>query len=280
MPPSSLPPLSARGVAEELSALTGLEKLAYGRTVLFLLELLVLIVTYTAARWLLKRLVRRIGEQLAGRAAAEHQATRVRSLAGLLQNTADFVLCFIFIVSGLSLVGINITAIVGTASVAGLAFGFGAQKLVKDVITGYFLLLEDQYVAGDYITIGAVSGTVEELGMRITRIRDDDGKLYILSNGDIAQVCNHSRGLVGASFELSVGAAEDITAVTKIIEETLALQNLPERPHVEGITAADATKTTLRITFKAPHGKRPAQLLPPLRSTLRDALLAANITLA
>ena len=280
MPPSSLPPLSARGVAEELSALTGLERLAYGRTVLFLLELLVLIVTYTAARWLLKRLVRRIGEQLAGRAAAEHQATRVRSLAGLLQNTADFVLCFIFIVSGLSLVGINVTAIVGTASVAGLAFGFGAQKLVKDVITGYFLLLEDQYVAGDYITIGAVSGTVEELGMRITRIRDDDGKLYILSNGDIAQVCNHSRGLVGASFELSVGAAEDITVVTKIIEETLATQNLPAPARVEGITLADATKTTLRISFKAPHAQRPAQLLPHLRTTLREALLAANITLA
>ena len=280
MPPSSLPPLSARGVAEELSALTGLERLAYGRTVLFLLELLVLIVTYTAARWLLKRLVRRIGEQLAGRAAAEHQATRVRSLAGLLQNTADFVLCFIFIVSGLSLVGINVTAIVGTASVAGLAFGFGAQKLVKDVITGYFLLLEDQYVAGDYITIGAVSGTVEELGMRITRIRDDDGKLYILSNGDIAQVCNHSRGLVGASFELSVGAAEDITVVTKIIGETLATQSLPEPARVEGITLADATKTTLRISFKAPRAQRPAQLLPHLRGALRDALLAANITLA
>ena len=184
------------------------------------------------------------------------------------------------IVSGLSLVGINVTAIVGTASVAGLAFGFGAQKLVKDVITGYFLLLEDQYVAGDYITIGTVTGTVEELGMRITRIRDDDGKLYILSNGDIAQVCNHSRGLVGASFELSVGAAEDIAAVTKIIEETLATQNLPAPARVEGITLADATKTTLRITFKAPHGQRPAQILPHLRATLRDALLAANITLA
>ena len=280
MPPTALPPLSTRGVAEELSSLLGLEKLAFGRTILFILELLILVVFYIAARWLLKRLVRRIGEQLAVRAAAEHQATRVRSLAGLLQNTADFVLGFVFIVSALSLIGINITAIVGTASVAGLAFGFGAQKLVKDVITGYFLLLEDQYVSGDYVTIGTVSGTVEELGMRITRIRDDDGKLYILSNGDIAQVCNHSRGLVGASFELSVGAAEDINAVTQLIEQALATQNLPVPGRVEGITAADATKTTLRISFKAPHGQRPGQLLPPLRTTLRDALLAANITLA
>ena len=116
--------------------------------------------------------------------------------------------------------------------------------------------------------------------MRITRIRDDDGKLYILSNGDIAQVCNHSRGLVGSSFELSVGAAEDIATVTKIIVETLATQSLPEPARVEGITLADATKTTLKITFKAPKGQRPAQLLPHLRGALRDALLAANITLA
>ncbi|MBB6051603.1 mechanosensitive ion channel family protein [Armatimonas rosea] len=278
--PTPKPPVSTRGVVEELSELTGLERLAYRQIVLFLLEFVLLIGLYIGLRWLLKRGVRRVGEQLANKAATEHQAARVRSLATILQHTLHFVLAFVFIVSALSLLGINVAPIIGTASVAGLAFGFGAQKLVKDVITGYFLLLEDQYVAGDYVTIGAVTGVVEELGMRITRIRDDDGKLYILSNGDIASVCNHSRGLVGASFELSVAAAEDIAAVTKLIEETLAQQNLPEPPRVEGVTLADAAKTTLKITFKAPKGQRPAQLLPHLRATLRDALLAAKITLA
>jgi moderate conductance mechanosensitive channel len=245
-----------------------------------MLELIFLVFLYIGVRWLLKRGVRRVGEQLAAKAGSEHQAARVRSLATVLQHTAHFVLVFVFIVSGLGLLGINITPIIGTASVAGLAFGFGAQKLIKDVITGYFLLLEDQYVVGDYVTIGTVTGTVEELGMRITRIRDDDGKLYILSNGDIAQVCNHSRGLVGTSFELSVAATEDIATVTKLIEATLAKQGLPEPARVEGISLADATKTTLRISFKAPRGQRPTQLLPHLRATLRDALLAANITLA
>jgi moderate conductance mechanosensitive channel len=274
------PPVSARGLVEEFSELTGLYGLPYRQIVLFILELMLLIAFYLAVRWLLKRGVRRIGEQLASKAATEHQAARVRSLATILQHTLHFVLAFVFIVSALSLIGINVTPIIGTASVAGLAFGFGAQKLIKDVITGYFLLLEDQYVVGDYVTIGTVTGVVEELGMRITRIRDDDGKLYILSNGDIAQVCNHSRGLVGASFELSVAAAEDIGAVTKLIEETLATQNLPQPARVEGVTLADATKTTLKIAFKAPKGQRPAQLLPHLRSTLRDALLAAGVTLA
>jgi len=275
--PTQLVP--TRDAAELVSARLHLGVLE-SRVVLVLLELVFLVFLYIGVRWLLKRGVRRIGNRLAAKAPTEHQAARVRSLSTVLQHTLHFVLASVFVVSGLSLLGINVTPIIGTASVAGLAFGFGAQKLIKDVITGYFLLLEDQYVVGDYVTIGTVTGVVEELGMRITRIRDDDGKLYILSNGDIAQVCNHSRGLVGISFELSVGAAEDIATVTKIIEETLTAQSLPEMPRVEGITAADATKTTLRITFKAPHGKRPAQLLPSLRSTLRDALLAANITLA
>ncbi len=250
------------------------------RVALVVLELVFLVFLYIGVRWLLKRGVRRVGEQLASKANNEHQAARVLSLATVFQHTLHFIVAFVFIVSGLSLLGINITPIIGTASVAGLAFGFGAQKLIKDVITGYFLLLEDQYVVGDYVTIGTVTGVVEELGMRITRIRDDDGKLFILSNGDIAQVCNHSRGLVGASFELSVAATEEIATVTRIIETTLAAQNLPEAAHVEGITLADGAKTTLKITFKAPHGKRPAQLLPHLRGALREALLAANITLA
>ena len=283
MPPTPSPSakqlVPTRDAAELLADRLGLGVLE-SRVALVVLELVFLVLFYIGVRWLLKRGMRRVGEQLASKATNAHQAARVRSLTTVLQHTIHFVMAFVFIVSGLSLLGINIAPIIGTASVAGLAFGFGAQKLVKDVITGYFLLLEDQYVAGDYVTIGAVTGTVEELGMRITRIRDDDGKLYILSNGDIAQVCNHSRGLVGASFELSVGAAEDITVVTKLIEETLTAHHLPEPPHVEGITLADATKTTLKITFKAPKGQRPAQLLPHLRATLRDALLAANITLA
>ena len=284
MPPTPAPspkPLvvPTRDAVELVADRLGLGVLE-SKIALVLVELVLLVLLYLGLRWFLKRVVRRVGEQLALRATAEHQAARVRSLATILQHTLHFVLAFVFIVSALSLLGINVTPIIGTASVAGLAFGFGSQKLVKDVITGYFLLLEDQYVVGDYITIGAVTGTVEELGMRITRIRDDDGKLHILSNGDIVQVCNHSRGLVGASFELSVGAAEDIAVVTKLIEATLAAQNLPEAAHVEGVTLADATKTTLKITFKAPRGQRPTQLVPQLRSTLRDALLAANITLA
>jgi len=88
--------------------------------------------------------------------------------------------------------GVNIVPLITTASVAGLAVGIGAQKLVRDWISGIFILIEDQYGVGDKVTVNAVTGLVEELGMRTTRIRDENGNLYIISNGDISQVCNHS----------------------------------------------------------------------------------------
>lgn len=280
--PSPTPVLvPTRGIAQELAEATGLGG-PQARLLAFGVELLLLVLCYLLARWALVRVVHQLGERIATREIGP-RAARVRTLAGLLNNTAEFVLGFVFLVSGLSLFGVNVAAILGTASVAGLAFGFGAQKLVKDVITGYFLLLEDQYAVGDYVTIGTVSGTVEELGMRITRVRDDDGRLFILSNGDIAQVCNHSRGPVGGSFEVSIGVHEDVATAVTALETALvpvaATLGLVEPPRVEGISAADATKTTLRLSFKVAANHRPAQVLPRLRQAAREALLEAQLAL-
>ncbi len=122
------------------------------------------------------------------------QASRIKTLAGLVKSSLIYILNFVFGIMLLRALRLDPIPLLTTASVAGLAVGFGAQKLVKDMISGFFILLENQYGIGDYVTIGAVTGTVEEVGLRTTRIRDDSGKLYILSNGDISQVCNQSRG--------------------------------------------------------------------------------------
>ena len=130
--PSPTPVLvPTRTVAEELAEATGLVG-SHARLLAFGVELLLLILTYFVARWTLVRVVRQLGERIAAREDAA-RAARVRTLAGLLNNTAEFILGFVFLVSGLSLIGVNVAAILGTASVAGLAFGFGAQKLVKDL---------------------------------------------------------------------------------------------------------------------------------------------------
>ena len=90
--------------------------------------------------------------------------------------------------------GKTLVPLLSFASVLGLAIGFGAQRLVRDVITGMFILGEDQFDVGDHVTIGTVTGVVESIELRVTRIRDNQGHLYVIANGDITQVSNASRG--------------------------------------------------------------------------------------
>jgi small conductance mechanosensitive channel len=273
--------LQTQDLAQDTLTLLGLSALPHQRLLLLLIEVVVLLGIYSVARGVLGRLTRRIADRLTTDDGA-HRA-RTRTLVSLLHSVLSFVLGFVLLVSLLSLFGVNIAAIVGTASVAGLAFGFGAQKLVKDVITGFFILLEDQYAVGDYVTIGAVSGTVQELGMRITRIRDDDGRLYILSNGDIATICNQSRGTIAGSFEVAISAAASTADAIFAMEARLAPLSesleLATPARVEGIVSADAAKTVLKVGFHAPIGRRPGAFLMPLREAAVEALRSAQIPL-
>jgi small conductance mechanosensitive channel len=248
--------------------------------------LLLLAVAFLLVRAVVLRAVRHATETVAAREETSgnlSRASRLRTLAGLTRSVILWTLGFIFAVSALSVIGVNVAGIVGTAGVAGLAFGFGAQKLVKDVITGWFLLMEDQYAVGDYVTVNGITGIVEELAMRTTRIRDDEGKLYILSNGDIAQVCNQSRGPVAGSFEVSVAASADPKRAEEVLNTALAAQGetlgLAQAAKVEGITQADAAKTTFRIGFRSSAGHRPNTAALQLREVARRALREADIPL-
>jgi moderate conductance mechanosensitive channel len=269
-------PLTTQDMAQDLLAFLGLEKLRHARLLLVTIELVLLFALWLSLRTLVTRLIRRV---VAGRG----DTARMRTLAGMAESLAQFALGFTFVVSVLALMGVNVAAILGTASVAGLAVGFGSQKLVKDVITGFFLLLEDQYAVGDYVTIGTASGTVEEVGMRITRLRDDDGRLFILSNGDIATVCNHSRGPVQGTLDLPLGPMADVVQTSTVLVEALAKAQatlgLPKPPTIEGVVSAEATRTVIRITFIAPLGQRPTQIALKLRELARTALTDAGIPL-
>jgi len=161
----------------------------------------VLILALIAGYFLVRALVNRVVDASIARLVTRQErdgqgvdgANRLRTLQGLAKNLCGVALFFILIVMVMDAVGANVSGIVATAGVGGLALGFGAQKLVKDVISGFFFIVENQFVVGDYVTIGAATGVVEEVGMRITRIRDDEGKVWILANGDITTVVNHSR---------------------------------------------------------------------------------------
>ncbi len=260
-------------------------------------KLALLFLLFFALNTALRVLIGRASDRFAARRGAAMnptQAARLRTLATLGQSASYYTLLFLFVVGALGVLGVNVLGLVGTAGVAGIAIGFGAQKMVKDVFSGFFILLEDQFGVGEYVTAGGngiagggVTGTVEELGMRSTRIRDDDGKLYILSNGDITQVCNYSRGTVAHSFEIGVAATVDITAATHLLNDALASASetlaLAEPAHVAGVSATDGLKTTLKISFRTvvpTDAKRPADMILALREAGRAALIAAGIALA
>lgn len=161
-----------------------------------LIKIVAIIVGYVVLRLVLGRITRGVLSaglaKLSGEVLKARQA-RVRALGSMLSSAIDFVLGFVAIIMILQAAGLNIVPILTTAGVAGVAVGFGAQKLVRDVISGFFILMDDLYGVGDSVTINGVTGAVEAVGMRTTRIRDESGKLYIISNGDIGMVCNNSR---------------------------------------------------------------------------------------
>jgi len=117
---------------------------------------------------------------------------REQTLLKLLENTISYVVYFSAILAILQEFNIDVKGLLAGAGVLGLAVGFGAQSLVKDVISGFFILFEDQFSVGDYVKIGTAEGSVEEIGLRTTKIKNFTGELYILPNGTISQVVNYS----------------------------------------------------------------------------------------
>ena len=143
---------------------------------------------------------------------------RVNTLGQMIKSLVKNFLYFIAIVIILDMFDINTTSILATAGIGGLAIGFGAQSLVKDFITGVFILWEDQYAVGDYIKIENFEGVVEELGIRVTKLRDFSGELHIIPNGNIKIVTNKTRGPMRALVKISIAYEEDIDKVIKVLE--------------------------------------------------------------
>ncbi|HOF89404.1 MAG TPA: mechanosensitive ion channel, partial [Armatimonadota bacterium] len=214
-------------------------------------------------------------------------ARRVATLHGLLTSALSYLVYFVAIILTLFVVGVTwkgLAPLLGAASVLGLAIGFGAQKLVRDVITGLFILGEGQFDVGDWVTIGAVTGRVAEIGLRVTRIIDEQGRLYVIANGDISQVFNASRGPVKQALEFTLaraGAVEEAAAlVRRAAEEALAALGLPPgegdaAPSVL-VTNVTAAAVTLRLTVWVPVRARDA-VEDTLRRRLAQAIEAAGL---
>ena len=180
---------------------------------------------------------------------------KINTLTTVLKNIIKYVFYFIGLVMVLDMFNISTSSILATAGIGGLAIGFGAQSLVKDVITGFFILFEDQFSVGDYVKIGEYEGIVEELGVRVTKIRDFSGELHIIPNSNIETVTNRTRGNMRASVVITVAYEEDIDRVTEVLNKVCeelkeTNENIVEGPTLIGISNLGEYGMDFRIIAK------------------------------
>jgi small conductance mechanosensitive channel len=178
------------------------------------------------------------------------------TLAGILKSVIKYVVYIIMGISVLDTLNIPTQPILATAGLGGIAIGFGAQSLVRDVFTGFFILFEDQYGVGDYVTINGVTGTVEELGLRITRIRSFNGELHIIPNGEIKAVTNASRGNSLAIIDVGITYESDQEKALGILTEVASAyyennkDKAAEMPSVLGIIRLEEYGVIIRTIVK------------------------------
>src|SRR5579875_2647686 len=167
---------------------------------------------------LLRRVVVRMGTSAASLSGSPRTRSRVSTHAAILANLWRFAVAVLAVATVLGMLGIDLTPLLASATVIGATIGFGAQALVRDYLSGFLLTVEDQYVIGDTIAVNGITGTVEDLSLRVTRVRAVDGSLIYVPNGDIRQLTNRSRGWAKAvvDVEVPVGSAADLSRATEL----------------------------------------------------------------
>jgi small-conductance mechanosensitive channel len=146
------------------------------------------------------------------------RVTRLRTLQPMMRTALAIAILVLVVLTTLSQIGVNIAPLLAGAGIVGVAIGFGSQKLVQDLITGLFLLLEDAMQVGDWVTLAGVSGSVENLSIRTIRLRAGDGSLHIIPFSSVTMVNNTNRGLGNAAVSVTVGAHEDPDAVGEVLK--------------------------------------------------------------
>jgi small conductance mechanosensitive channel len=233
------------------------------------------------AWWLLVRLIRRVTNQAKNRLDAQDRPGQARGVEGtqeltavlmsarreqrfeaiaqLLRSITTFTIVTLALLIILGQLGVNMAPLLASAGVIGVALGFGAQTLVKDFLSGIFLVLEDQFGVGDVVDLGPATGTVEEVTLRVTRIRDLSGVVWYVRNGEILRVANRSQGWTMAIVDVPIAYNEDLDRVRRIVDEVgRAMDADPAydgilfgTPTYAGVESVSGDAVFVRITAKA-----------------------------
>lgn len=209
--------------------------------------------------FLLATIVIKVGKSIIRRLFAvriksplRYSERRHNTLIKLLENILTYAVYFTAILAVLSTFNIDVRGLIAGAGVIGLAIGFGAQSLVKDVITGFFIVFEDQFAVGDEVQIGTFRGVVEEIGLRTTKVRSYIGELFIIPNGTISNVINYSVFNTIVTIDIKVSYESDIEAVEGMLKGFLGNLNskyeeLVKVPEILGVQEISSDDLVLRI---------------------------------
>ena len=264
-----------------------------------LISICVIILVMFALRWIVVRLITRamnqaaeartkakLLENSAGRrladagliALSERRRQRAQAIGSILRSIASFVILGTGILMVLDKLGLPLGPVLASASVLGLAVGFGAQNLVKDFLSGVFMIMEDQFGVGDYLDLDRTRGEVLDVGLRVTQLRDRDGTVWYVRNGEITRVGNRHQGYARATVDIKVAYDDDLQHVLRVVKQTaldvqdgdqvgdLVLENAPVI-RIHDVTG-DAVTVRIRLrTVPMKHNK----VASALRLRLKEA---------
>ncbi len=189
---------------------------------------------------------------------SERRKQRAQTMGSLLKSISTGLILAVVIVMVLAQLSVNIAPIIASAGIVGVAFGFGAQNLVKDFLAGIFMILEDQYGVGDVVDLGEATGVVEAVGLRVTRLRDVNGTVWYVRNGEVLRVGNQSQNWARTVLDITVGYEADLDQVQTILQEeaTAMFEDarfhdvIIEPPEVWGVERFDKDGAVVRVVLK------------------------------
>ena len=245
------------------------------------LSIISLIVIGVIARWLLHRLTDRLTQRAStgvmpqgfsrgklGRSGektvvsaspvAARREQRAKTMGSLLKSIVTGVIFTMVAIMAIAELGYDVGPLIASAGILGVALGFGAQSLVKDFLAGIFMIFEDQYGVGDVIDAGEASGTVEAVSLRVTRLRDVDGTVWYVRNGEILRIGNMSQNWARTVLDIRVGYSEDLYKVQGLLrdiahdvwEDDDFKGKIIEEPEVWGVQSLDPESVLVRVTLK------------------------------
>jgi small conductance mechanosensitive channel len=209
---------------------------------------------------------------------------RAEALGGVAASAVRIVVWFTAALVVLGELDVNLGPMIAGAGVVGVALGFGAQSLVRDFLSGFFMLAEDQFRVGDVIIVGDTTGTVEEVNLRVTRLRDSNGTVWFIPNGEIRKLGNSAKDWARAIVDIVVPLGTDITVATAAIAEEVAAiaregslgPAVLEGPELLGVEAMTSDGITVRVTAKTTPEER-ASVARDLRARLGERLMTAGV---